>query len=75
NSADVIQASQAEQARVMIVVSLTVRDGGCLASLLWPEYVEIRVPANVTALIQDFHLLAINCLCDLIDSQLFGSEE
>ncbi|MEQ4601167.1 MAG: phosphoheptose isomerase, partial [Pseudomonas amygdali] len=24
---------------------------------------------------QEVHLLAIHCLCDLIDSQLFGSEE
>ena len=36
---------------------------------------EIRVPATVTARIQEVHLLAIHCLCDLIDSQLFGSEE
>ena len=46
-----------------------------MASLLLPEDVEIRVPANVTARIQEVHLLAIHCLCDLIDSQLFGSEE
>ncbi|HEJ3434329.1 TPA: phosphoheptose isomerase, partial [Pseudomonas aeruginosa] len=25
--------------------------------------------------IQEVHLLAIHCLCDLIDRQLFGSEE
>jgi hypothetical protein len=30
---------------------------------------------DVTARIQEVHLLAIHCLCDLIDSQLFGSEE
>jgi hypothetical protein len=30
---------------------------------------------HVTARIQEVHLLAIHCLCDLIDSQLFGSEE
>ena len=40
-----------------------------------PEDVEIRVPSTVTARIQEVHLLAIHCLCDLIDSQLFGSEE
>ena len=61
--------------REMIVVALTGRDGGGMASLLLPEDVEIRVPANVTARIQEVHLLAIHCLCDLIDSQLFGSEE
>ena len=75
NSANIIQAIQAAHDREMIVVALTGRDGGDMASLLLPEDVEIRVPAKVTARIQEVHLLAIHCLCDLIDSQLFGSEE
>ncbi|MDX1464973.1 MAG: phosphoheptose isomerase, partial [Halomonas sp.] len=36
---------------------------------------EIRVPATSTARIQEVHLLAIHCLCDLIDEQLFGTSE
>jgi D-sedoheptulose 7-phosphate isomerase len=36
------------------------------------EDVEIRVPAESTARIQEVHLLAIHCLCDLIDHQLMG---
>ena len=75
NSANVIQAIQAAHDREMTVVALTGRDGGGMASLLLPEDVEIRVPAKVTARIQEVHLLAIHCLCDLIDNQLFGSEE
>jgi D-sedoheptulose 7-phosphate isomerase len=75
NSANIIQAIQTAHDREMIVVALTGRDGGGMASLLLPEDVEIRVPANVTARIQEVHLLTIHCLCDLIDSQLFGSEE
>ena len=75
NSANIIQAIQAAHDREMIVVAMTGRDGGGMASLLLPEDVEIRVPSNVTARIQEVHLLAIHCLCDLIDSQLFGSEE
>jgi D-sedoheptulose 7-phosphate isomerase len=59
----------------MLVVALTGRDGGGMAALLLPEDVEIRVPAKVTARIQEVHLLIIHCLCDLIDNQLFGSEE
>ena len=54
---------------------LTGRDGGGMASLLLPEDVEIRVPSKITARIQEVHLLAIHRLCDLIDRQLFGSEE
>ena len=75
NSANVIQAIQAAHDREMVVVALTGRDGGGMASLLLPEDVEIRVPSKVTARIQEVHLLAIHCLCDLIDRQLFGSEE
>ena len=76
NSANVIQAIQAAHDRgEMVVVALTGRDGGGMASLLLPEDVEIRVPAKVTARIQEVHLLTIHCLCDLIDNQLFGSEE
>lgn len=75
NSANVMQAIQAAHDREMLVVALTGRDGGAMASLLLPEDVEIRVPARSTARIQEVHLLAIHCLCDLIDRQLFGSEE
>ncbi|MBH9311285.1 phosphoheptose isomerase [Pseudomonas aeruginosa] len=75
NSATVLQAIQAAHAREMLVVALTGRDGGGMASLLLPEDVEIRVPSKITARIQEVHLLAIHCRCDLIDRQLFGSEE
>lgn len=74
-SANVIQAIQAAHDRDMQVVALTGRDGGNMASLLLPEDVEIRVPARSTARIQEVHLLVIHCLCDLIDNQIFGSEE
>ena len=46
NSANVIQAIQAAHDREMIVVALTGRDGGGMASLLLPEDVEIRVPSG-----------------------------
>ena len=75
NSTNVVQAIQAAHDREMVVVALTGRDGGGMASLLLPEDVEIRVPGQVTARIQEVHLLTIHCLCDLIDNQLFGSEE
>ena len=75
NSANVVQAIQAAHDRDMHVVALTGRDGGAMTSLMLPDDVEIRVPARSTARIQEVHLLAIHCLCDLIDRQLFGSEE
>ncbi|TDQ38886.1 phosphoheptose isomerase [Thiopseudomonas denitrificans] len=75
NSANVVQAIHAAHDRNMKIVALTGRDGGAMAPLLQPDDIEIRVPSSVTARIQEVHLLAIHCLCDLIDRQLFGSEE
>jgi len=60
--------------RDMTVVALTGKDGGHMASLLTRDDVEVRVPANITARIQEVHLLVIHCLCDLIDCSLFGEE-
>ena len=74
NSANVVQAIQAAHEREMIVVALSGKDGGHMSSLLTGADVEIRVPADVTARIQEVHLLVIHCLCDLIDCALFGED-
>ena len=74
NSGNVNKAIEAAHDREMIVVGLTGRQGGNLANMLALEDIEIRVPAESTARIQEVHLLVIHCLCDLIDHQLLGSE-
>ena len=70
NSVNVNKAVQAAHERDMLVVALSGKQGGELASLLSPNDEEIRVPSDSTARIQEVHLLAIHCLCDLIDHQL-----
>ena len=75
NSENVCRAIVAAHDRSMRVVALTGRDGGRMAGLLGDGDVEIRVPAARTARIQEVHLLAIHCLCDLIDTTLLGSTE
>jgi len=72
NSANVIRAIEAAHEKDLTVVALTGRDGGNIASLLQDNDVEIRVPANSTARIQEVHLLTIHCLCHQIDEVLFG---
>lgn len=72
NSRNVLQAIKAAHDRGVHVVALTGRSGGEVPALLTSEDVEIRVPAESTARIQETHLLVIHCLCDLIDYQLFG---
>jgi D-sedoheptulose 7-phosphate isomerase len=67
NSANVVQAVTAAHERDMRVVALTGRDGGRLAAVMTEKDVEIRVPADRTARVQEVHLLAIHCLCDAID--------
>lgn len=71
-SANIVQAVQAAHDRNMCVIALTGRDGGDVARLLAPEDIELRIPVHSTARIQEVHLLLIHCLCDLIDTQLFG---
>ena len=72
NSANVVQAMQAAHDRGMRIVSLTGREGGKMAALHGEADVELRVPADSTARIQEVHLLVIHALCDFIDQQLFG---
>jgi len=74
NSANVVQAIQAAHDRGMRVVAMTGRNGGQIGSLMDENDVEIRVPAQSTARIQEVHLLVIHSLCDYIDQQLFGGE-
>ena len=72
NSANVIAAIEAAHERDMHVVALTGKDGGKIKELLNENDVEICVPHNRTARIQEVHLLTIHCIFDGIDAALFG---
>lgn len=72
NSANVIRAIEVAHEKSLTVVALTGRDGGNISDLLKDNDVEIRVPSNSTARIQEVHLLTIHCLCHQIDDVLFG---
>lgn len=75
HSKNIVQAILAAQQRELSVVALTGKDGGVVASLLNENDVEIRVPVQSTARIQEVHLLVIHCLCDFIDNRLFINNE
>jgi len=70
NSENIMTAIFAAHEKNMSVIALCGKDGGKQASLLQPEDIEIRVPSNSTARVQEVHLLVLHCLCDLIDHQL-----
>lgn len=73
NSANVLEAVKVAQDKGMITLALTGKDGGKLAPLLQPQDIELRVPSEKTARIQEVHLLLIHCLCDYIDNE-FGPQ-
>lgn len=74
NSQNVLEAIRVAHQRNIKVVALTGRNGGKMRELLQDSDIEICVPSEVTARIQEVHLLVIHCLCDLIDTHLFGGE-
>ncbi|WP_455385255.1 phosphoheptose isomerase [Acidihalobacter prosperus] len=71
-SPNVVEAVDAAHEQGMNAIVLSGRDGGTLRGRLAEGDIEICVPSEVTARIQEVHLLVIHCLCDLIDRQLFG---
>jgi len=73
NSENIIAAINTAHERGLQVVALTGKDGGSMANILGADDVELRVPSDSTARIQETHLLCIHCLCDLIDHQLVGA--
>lgn len=75
DSPNVIEAIRAAHQREVRVVALTGKDGGKIAELLNESDVHICVPKQAssrTARIQEVHLLVLHCLCDGIDTLLFG---
>lgn len=72
NSGNLVKAVTAAHDRDMSVIALSGRNGGALAPLLRETDLELRIPSEHTARIQELQLLVTHCLCDLIDNQLFG---
>lgn len=74
NAPAVIKAVQAAHEMGLRVVALTGNNGGDIAALLEENDVELRVQADKPGIVQLTHHLLLNCLGELIEHQLFGSE-
>jgi len=72
NSENVIRAIEVAHEKKMGIIALTGCDGGNIAKEIKDNNVEIRVPSDSTARIQEVHILTLHCLCDQIDAQLFS---
>ena len=75
NSGNVVAAIAAAREMGIAVVALTGRGGGKMAEHLAPGDVHVCVPHARTMRIQEVHLLVLHCLCDGIDTQLFGDKK
>jgi D-sedoheptulose 7-phosphate isomerase len=73
-SKSVLEAARTARELGIPVVALTGRGGGALGAHLGAGDVHVCVPHDRTARIQEVHLLALHCLCDGIDYQLFGDK-
>jgi len=74
NSGNVLEAVKAAHESGLRIVALTGNGGGKMAPLLRGDDVHVCVPHKVTARIQEVHLLALHCICDGIDFELFGGK-
>ncbi len=74
-SPNITEAILAANESDMTVIALTGKDGGVMAQVMDENAIEIRVPSNVTARIQEVHLLVLHILCELLDLQLLGPPE
>ncbi len=73
NSANILAAIKAAHHNGMSVVALSGKNGGSIPASLKNQDIEIRVPSQSTARIQEVHLLVMHCLCDLIDHKIIDS--
>jgi D-sedoheptulose 7-phosphate isomerase len=74
NSKNVIAAVRAAHEAGIDVIALTGRSGGSMNEVLSATDIQVCVPAQSTARIQEVHLLTLHCLCDAIDCLLLGVE-
>ena len=71
-SPNILEATRAATTAGLSVIALTGRDGGPLASLLDTSDLELRVPSDSTARIQEAHAIIIHCICNLVDLHMTG---
>jgi D-sedoheptulose 7-phosphate isomerase len=74
SSTNVNRAIDAAHQCNMPIIALSGKAGGSMKDLLQPNDIELRVPSDNTARIQETHLLLIHCICDLVDQMLLNSD-
>src|SRR6202521_1551803 len=75
NSKNVVEAVRAAQAKDLVVIALTGRDGGAMAKMLRPKDFHLNVAHPRTMRVQEIHLLVIHCLCEVVDNVIYGEKK
>ena len=75
NSKNVIEAMKAAQARKLVVIALTGRDGGAMGRMCGPRDFHLNVAHPRTMRVQEVHLLVVHCLCEVVDNVIFGEKK
>ena len=72
NSENILKAAEAAKNKGMKVIGLSGKDGGKLNDAC---DLNLVVPSNETARIQESHITIIHILCELVESGLFGGSQ
>ena len=75
NSKNVVEAVRAAQSTGLVVIALTGRDGGAMAKMLTAKDFHLNVAQPRTMRVQEIHLLAIHCLCEVVDNVIYGEKK
>lgn len=75
NPSSILAAIEAAHGRDMSVVALTGKGSGKINEALGELDIEICVPHDRAARIQEVHILALHCICDGVDAMLLGETE
>jgi len=68
NSKNVTEAIRAAQAKGLVVIGLTGRDGGAMAKMLRPTDFHLNVAHPRTMRVQEMHLLLMHLVVDQVDA-------
>ena len=73
NSKNINQAIMAAKEKNMYIIGLSGKNGGQMNDLL-QDQINLIIPSNKTAYIQETHIMILHVICKLIDQGLFGDK-
>ena len=70
NSVNIVNAIDAAHKKGMNVILMSGKTGGKAAQKLNNKDIELRVPHESTARIQEAHIMIIHCICSIVDERM-----